>query len=280
MRCFTLLLAGSLVASGAAEGAAAHDFWVQPRVFSAAVEAIVPVTIEVGHGAARQRWSVPPDRVASFVTVGPDGTRDRRAALHLDAPTSDADLRFAKPGTYLIALTTTRATSVLPGIRFTDYAKTEGLTPLLVARAKAGTSNTPGRETYSRRAKAIVRIGGVASPAVVTRPLGMTLEIVPDRDPNDLGPNEPLPVRVLYEGRPLGGAFVKLTNLDFDARPVRTATTDAAGRASVAIPFAGLWQMNVIWTKPLAGSPDADWDTVFSSLTFGTVKPGQAIERR
>lgn len=276
MRRFALLFIGL-----GATSAAAHDFWVQPQVFAAPVGTPLPLTIEVGHGPFRQRWSVAIDRVASFTTVGPDGTTDRRAALHLDSGTNDAELSFAKPGTYIIVLSTNHATSNLPAIRFNDYAKTEGLTPALAARANAGTTDTPGREIYSRRAKALVQIGASTSvQPQVTKPLGLTLEIVPERDPYALKSGEPLPVRIYYEGRPLAGAFVKLTNLDFDAKPVRTALTDAGGRAAFSIPFRGLWQMNVIWTKPLVGNKDADFDTTFSSLTFGTSRAGKPVEGR
>jgi uncharacterized GH25 family protein len=79
---------------------------------------------------------------------------------------------------------------------------------------------------------------------------------------------------VIYDGHPLAGAFVKLNNLDFDARPVETHKTDARGQATFTIPFRGLWQMNVVWTKPIRGNPKADYDTVFSSLTFGYPRPG------
>lgn len=277
MRKLGLLLVGF----GAASAAAAHDFWVQPQVFAAPVGAAVPVTVEVGHGSFRQRWSVAIDRVASFATVGPGGTVDRRADLHLDSGASDAELRFAAPGTYLVVLTTNHASSNLPAIRFNDYAKTEGLVPALAVRAKAGTADTPGREIYSRRAKALVEIGTTTAPQPwVTKPLGLTLEIVPERNPYALKPDEALPVRVYYDGRPLAGALVKLTNLDFDAKPVRAATTDTGGRAVFGIPFRGLWQMNVIWTKQIAGTPQADFDTTFSSLTFGTTRPGKALEGR
>jgi uncharacterized GH25 family protein len=108
----------------------------------------------------------------------------------------------------------------------------------------------------------------------VTRPVGMTLEIVPNRDPYSLGGDTTLPVTVIYDGHPLAGAFVKLNNLDFDARPVETHKTDARGQATFTIPFRGLWQMNVVWTKPIRGNPKADYDTVFSSLTFGYPRPG------
>ncbi len=265
MRCLALALAIVLPI----DAATAHDFWLQPRDFAAAVDTPIPVTIEVGHGPARQRWSAGIDRIATFAAVGSRGTKDLRAALLPPGGSADANIAFSQPGAYVVVLATNRAASDLPAIRFNDYIKAEGIAPATAARAAAGTTELPGRELYSRRAKAIVRIGapGVAQPQV-TRPVGLTLEIVPGRDPTAADFDLTLPVTVLYEGRPLAGAFVKLNNLDFDARPVATAITDAHGGAVFKVPFRGLWQMNVVWTKPIA-DPKADFDTVFSSLTFG-----------
>jgi hypothetical protein len=35
------------------------------------------------------------------------------------------------------------------------------------------------------------------------------------------------------------------------------------------MPRSGSWLLNVIWTKPLAASDETDFETVFSSLSFG-----------
>jgi uncharacterized GH25 family protein len=269
-----------LLALGSAATLDAHDFWVQPQIFSAGVDVPVPVLIEVGHGPFRQRWSAAIDRITKFAAVGPAGSVDRRADLKPPSSASDAEMRFGTPGTYIVVLETTRAESVLPGIRFTDYITAEGIAPAVDLRARNKTTDSPGRELYSRRAKALVRIGASTAPQPqVTRPVGMTLEIVPTRDPYALGSDMTLPVTILYEGHPLAGAFVKLNNLDFDARPVETHKTDANGRATFTIPFRGLWQMNVVWTKPISGNPKADFDTVFSSLTFGYPRPGAPAGR-
>ncbi len=92
---------------------------------------------------------------------------------------------------------------------------------------------------------------------------------MPERDPYRLKPGQTLPVRIVYEGRPLAGALVKLTNLDFDTRPVEMHLSDRAGRAAFSVPHHGAWLINVIWTKPIRDNPKADFDTTFSSLTFG-----------
>ena len=77
------------------------------------------------------------------------------------------------------------------------------------------------------------------------------------------------PVRVFYENRPLAGALVKLTNLKDDATPFEVHLTGEDGRASFAMPTSGAWLLNVIWTKALPRTDEADFETVFSSLSFG-----------
>lgn len=253
---------------------AAHDFWVQPLTFAAPVGNAVPFTIQVGHGTFRQRWGAAIERIVRFDDIGPGGTIDRRAALLNPGGPVDGAVIFAAPGTHILVLETNLAQSELPSIRFNDYIKVEGMTPAIAARERLHLTDSTGRELYSRRAKALVQAGDPTGPQPqVTRPVGLTLEIVPQRNPYALAPTDPVPVQILYQGRPLAGALVKLNNLDFDARPIETHLSDARGMASFNPPRHGKWQLNVIWTKPLTGNPKADFETIFSSLTFGFPSP-------
>ncbi len=269
MRRFGLNLATVCVALLSAGGAGAHDFWLQPRSFNPAVAQPDPITIEVGHGPFRSRWSGALDRVVLFSSLTSGGRVDLKGALR-PTPEQDATLSFPAPGTQMLLFESTAALSNLPSIRYNDYAKVEGLTPALAYRAKVGQTAANGRESYSRRCKALINVGAGGKPNPwVTKPVGFTLEIVPAVDPYELGAGQLLPVQVLYRGAPLRGALVKLTNLEFDVRPVSTHLTDSAGRASFQVPRTGDWLLNVIWTRPIKGNADADFETTFSSLTFG-----------
>ena len=202
-------------------------------------------------------------------SYGPNGAVDQKNALHPSSE-KDGDFAFDKAGTYVLAFQSNYAESNLPFIRYNDYIKVEGLTPAIAYRERTKTTQSPGREIYSRRCKTLIQVGlPQGAQPWVTKPVGLSLEIVPEKNPYTLPPNEELPVHVLYEGRPLAGALVKLTNLEFDVRPVAMHLSDGQGRASFAFPRTGTWLINVIWTKPIAGNPKADFDTTFSSLTFG-----------
>ena len=251
---------------------AAHDFWVQPSEYQVMPGQATSVTLLVGHGADRQRSAIPLRRITRFEAVGPRGFRmDLHSSLQLGGLRDDGALLFRQPGTYVLVLQTdARAYSLLPAIRFNDYLRVEGLTPALLFRQRTHRTSVEGSETYSRQAKTIIRVGDESySAPAVTQPLGLSLEIVPDVDPYAERCPKRLPVHVLYRGRPLSGALVKLTDLEHDADPIEMHLTDEKGRAVFGARERGAWLLNVIWTEVAPASSDADFATTFSSLTFG-----------
>ncbi|MGI8931798.1 MAG: DUF4198 domain-containing protein [Sphingomicrobium sp.] len=248
--------------------ALAHDFWIQPQHFRARPGAPLAFNFLVGHGKFRDRWNNN-NRIMVLQEFSNRSKRDLRAGLRDGSV--DLVASFATPGLRLIAMQTSHSVSELPAIRFKDYAREEGLAPILAARRRAGTTNSAGREKYSRRAKSMIQIGQPlpTDQALATRPVGLKLEIVPDRNPYALDASRILPVHVLFNGRRLPYATVKLTNLGADERPVAIAVTDKAGRARFRVPATGQWLLNVVWAEPVRGDPKVEFDTTFSSLTLG-----------
>jgi uncharacterized GH25 family protein len=242
----------------------AHDFWIQPNHFLAAPDGSISLTFEAGHGPDRQRSPISARRITRFAEVKPDGQAvDLRGML---------DYRLQGAGIHLLFLETdNRAQSHLSSARFNAYLRDEGLTPALRQRAERQSMNEDGFERYSRVAKALIQVGaaGAGGQDQATKVLGLALEIVLERSPYAEPQPAALPVRVLYEGRPLAGGLVKLTNLEHDDAPVETQLTDASGRARFTMPGGGAWLLNVVWTKPVQQADGIDFETVFSSLSFG-----------
>ena len=231
------------------------------------------MTLQVGHGSSRRRSPIPVHRITRFEAISPTGTViDLRENLRLGGDAKDGDFQFQDPGAYVLVLETDDdAHSRLPALRFNEYLKAEGLTPALEQRQRTRRMDEDGIESYGRRAKSIVQVGSplAGSQAQVTKPLGLRLEIVPEVSPYAEPRAATLPVRVFYEGRPLAGALIKLINLEHDAEPVETQVASDSGRASFNMPRTGSWLLNVVWTRPSPHSRDAEFETVFSSLSFG-----------
>ena len=250
--------------------AAAHAFWIEPHAFWLPRPGDVDANLMVGSEAQRDRWGAKASLVSRIVRRGPGGEQDLRAVLRAPPAEADAKVRLAWPGLHLIAVETHETVQELPADRFNAYASEEGLSLALAERARRNTEDRPGREAFSRRAKALIQVGPRTqdASAVATARLGQTLEIVPERDPFTLPAGEPLPVRLYYEGRPLSGATVELISLDIAGGRVARRVTDADGRVSLKLPRVGSWLLNAIWSKPVERA-DADFETVFASLTFG-----------
>lgn len=252
--------------------ARAHDFWVQPEAYWVTPAAGTPLTLLVGHGPQRQRSPIPSSRITRFEAVGLHGLGvDLRPLLRLRGRADDGTVTLDEPGAYVLVLQTdARARCLLPAIRFNDYLRVEGLTPALAFRERTHRMGADGSEAYSRQAKTILQVGThTDAQPQVTRALGLLLEIVLDVDPYAEPLAGKLPVHVIYKGLRLPGALVKLTNLEHDSEPVETHITDRAGRATFSARRNGDWLLNVIWTEVAPPSSDADFETTFSSLSFG-----------
>ena len=252
---------------------AAHDFWLQPSQYWVAPALPVSVTLQVGHGEFRQRSPIALQRITRFQAVAPQGTSiDLHDRLRLGQAIEDGNFTLRAPGLYVIVLQTDdHAQSHLPAIRFNDYVRVEGLTPASDYRTRLNRMETDGSERYSRCAKSLVQVGdsGTETQSQVNKPVGLPLEIVPEVNPYAMTRFPNFPVTVIYLGQPLAGALVKLTNLKDDARPLEMHLTDRDGRASFAMPSSGSWLLNVIWTRALPASEETEFETVFSSLSFG-----------
>lgn len=266
-RLFPRLLACATLALSVSAPVLAHDFWLQPERFMIAPGALTPLTMQVGQGSSRQRSPIPLHRIARFAAVGADG-----ASVDLRKSLADGTVEIKQAGTWLLVLETdNHAYSLLPAERFNAHLHAEGLTPALAERARRNQAEAEGSESYSRVAKAIMQVGPRTPGAdrAVSAPIGLPLEIVPEANPYAQPQPERLSVSVLYLGKPLAGATVKFTNLDQDAEPFETRISDSAGRAAFTMPTSGRWLMNVVWTRAQPRGSDTDFDTVFSSLSFG-----------
>lgn len=252
--------------------AAAHDFWLVPQSFEvdAAQTPAVRVAFMVGHADEVNPWNLQWDRVVAVRAHGPGGAVDLSPTLSTASRLrpGTVTLRADEPGTHVVAFESNHSFSELEADKFNDYAESEGLTAITGAREAAGTADQNGREIYGRRAKVLLQVGGEATEHATTA-LGHTLEIVPEANPYALGDDRRLPVRVMFRGAPLEGATIDITALGTGEEAFATEVTDADGRAVFDVPEGGAYRINTVWGVPNADDRLAEFETMFSSLTFG-----------
>lgn len=244
-----------------ASQAQAHDFWIEPSIFRPRPGAIVSVGLRVGQDfvgdpVPRSSRSIERFFVRQAGAEQPiDGsdTIDPAGWLRADGQT-----------TALIGYRSTGAFTELAAEKFEAYLRQHGLEHVLDARGKRGESGKPGRERFYRYAKAL--LGGTqASAAAATGPAGFAYEIVPDDDPT--ARFGPFRGRVLYDGKPLGGALVVAIPHSGPAAQL-TARSDAQGGFAFDLPRGGVWLVKSVHMVRAGFFSDADWESLWASLTF------------
>lgn len=249
----------------------AHDFWIAPQSYQLEKPGAVPTAIMVGHPKDRSLWPINPHRVISLKSHGANGVTDHQDRISTLLPNGRLLLSLDTPGTHMLMIETTSASSILPAKSFNSYLDEEGLTPIITDRARKETQNEEGREIYSRRGKALIQVGPLdeKSARYVTRPLGMTLEIVPQTHPYALDAGAQMSATVYYRGKAAPGVSVGLISLDTDAGLVKTLKTNAKGHVTFKRPKSGQWMLHAVWSDALEDTSEADYDTIFSSLSLG-----------
>ena len=244
-----------------ANGVHAHDFWIEPSTFHPAPGSTVAVGLRVGQnfvGDPVPRFSASIEQfvirqAGSEQPIGGSDNIDPAGFFRADGQ-STAVIAYRSSGSFI----------ELPADKFEDYLRQYGLDRIIDLRAEARrTRQKPGRERFYRYAKALLT--GQQPSAAVTQPLGLAYEIVPDDDPTVR--LAPFRGRVLYDGKPLSGALV-VAMLRSDPSVRLTARSDAQGAFSFALPRAGVWLIKSVHMVRASFFSDADWESLWASLTF------------
>lgn len=229
----------------------AHDFWIEPSAFRPDTGQIVGVRLRVGQELLGDPVPRDPSLVDRFVlngspVVGRDGS-DPAGYFRVDAS-----------GLLVVGYQSHFSRVEMTAEKFNQYLKEEGLD-----RIPRQTSTV--HDAFSRCAKSLV-LAGPAAPAQADRVLGFTLELVAEKNPYASGD---LPVRLLYQGRPMAGALVVAFNRR-NAAERQSVRTDQQGRATFRIAQPGLWLVKAVHMIPAPKSADAEWASYWASLTFET----------
>ena len=263
---FLCKLALAVLAGFVALPATAHEFWLEPEDFTP--ERGVDVVINHNYGQNFKGDGLP--YVADwheryFVAE----IRSERPILGFDGDLPAVTMRFLKPGLKILAYDgTPENQSFETFAKFEAFLAKAGLAHIAERHRALGKPETDITERFARQAKLLLGVG--ADTEAVRgrdRAVGLRLELVADRNPYRLKPGERLPVRLLFDGEPIADVTIHAFNRQDPENPVKT-TTDAEGRADIALPVSGPYLLSAIHMFESPPSDTADWSSLWASLTF------------
>jgi len=243
--------------------AAAHDFWILPVSFRPQTGVVLQVHLRVGMNLAGEPVQRDDARIARFVLLDAGGSF--QPVVGLDGQEPAGMVRILGQGPQILAYESTPAPITLEAAKFDAYLADEGLDRIRAIRKERGQAGTPGREVFSRHAKALLRVGDETGSE--DRLVGLTLEIAPVQSPRV---GEPARFRVLFHGRALPGALVVSMSAADVAHPDRQRT-DERGEVTLELKHEGLHLIKCVHMIEAPDSYDADWESFWGSLTFEAV---------
>lgn len=243
--------------------ASAHDTWLIADSGLVAVGQPVILSLTSGDAFPQDDFAIDPRRVKRAVVRLGDSTR----ALSKPRPAAQA-LRYewipGTEGTAAAGVDLAPKILVLEPGKIEEYLREIDATPQVRAEWAALGGKRKWVESYSKHAKTFIRVGRPLEDLSSTRPLGLGLELVPERDPTALDAGQTLTVLVLHRGRPLAGFAVGA--IHEGSENATFARTDSAGRARVVLASRGRWLLNGTLIRRSL-SPKLVWESDFTTLT-------------
>lgn len=258
----TLAAICSCLIVAATAGTRAHDFWIEATAYRPAVGALVGLRLLVGERMLGDPVTREPEFIDRFVVARGSGEQQVPGR---DGGHPAGILRVDGPGLLVVGYESKPRPVELTPEKFEQYLGEEGLDEIRTL-LPSGRATSKARELFSRCAKALL-LAGPASGAESDRALGLTFELVSEKNPYAATPGEELPFRLTYRGRPKAGALVIAISQQ-DASIKLSARSDRQGRIAFRFPRRGVWLVKAVHMVPGQPGAKVDWQSFWASITF------------
>ena len=267
MRFGPAVVAALAAATAPCASASAHEFWIQPDSFTPPAGQPLAVRLFVGSPGSLQEVPRRQNHLVRFEILRlSDRMGGPVPGVFGSAPAGQ--LPSVAPGRHVVVYQGGPSLIEMPAGRFEGYLVEEGLARIVAERVRRDETLRPGRESYGRYAKALLRAGRPGNGAVdVDVEVGLPIEFVPSSNPFSWRAGDSFEVRLVLDGQPLADQQVKLIHL-VDRELQILFRTDAAGAVSLRPPRAGPWMLASVFMRRAASAESHDWESLWASLTF------------
>ena len=244
--------------------ATGHEFWISPESYRLAPGGQLVSSLLVGEDFKGNSMIYNPGGQRRF-EVEVKGNSVRFRSIVGDDPA--LRVRVKEPGLHVISYYSTPTTFTFKSWdKFVSYVEGKGEEAVLDLHRQRGLPKQDFDEAYSRCAKALVQAGKANGQ---DRAVGLPLEFVAAANPYLDDVSTGLPVTLLWKGKPLAGAQIKVF-IRGEAGHLITSLlrTDARGQALIDTAHKGEYLLNSVHLISPETVSDAAWESYWASLTF------------
>jgi uncharacterized GH25 family protein len=246
---------------------AGHDTWLVPEQFRVHPGDTIAVDMNTGMDFPISLGPVTTDRIQYFDRHSPSEVT-AITEYEMSGNSLRAQVKFENSGTHTVAAATRPRLISLSAKEFNEYLIVDGLKSIYEFREEKGLLEEDAVELYSKYPKALVQAGDILTDNV-TKPLGLTVELVPLVNPYALEVGDELPVMFLFRGVPVAGVEVSWSYPGKGETFAGTVATDGEGKAVIPLENAGSYVIRAIQMLPVEEKAHS-WESYWASLTFET----------
>ncbi len=244
----------------------AQDYWLQPDKFFYKTDEECKISFKTGDNLKGQSWSLKKENIVRLEIDNLTASTDLKG-LAKTGEKENLIIPVKKEGTQLIIMQTSDELITSEAAVFNAYLKDYGLDDVIAQRKKAGTSDNPATEKYACFLKLMIQCGDTKDDTF-KKVVGLPIEIVPDKNPFAVKIGDIMHFKILFHGKPLFGAEVKIWNHNGNLTTTQRIFTQQDGTIEMPVSNSGSWLLNV--TKMVAvNSGEVAWRSYRGSLLFG-----------
>ncbi|MEX2233443.1 MAG: DUF4198 domain-containing protein [Cyclobacteriaceae bacterium] len=244
----------------------AHEFWLEPDKFYFAAGESAKVSLKVGENFIGEAWKVTTARIVRMEQHVGKQLYDLKKLLK-DEATDPIQVVLRGEGSHILVMESNTAFIKMDGEKFTEYLVEDGLDDVLYQRKKAETSGDSATEYYSRHTKLLLQTGSKTDDTY-KKVCNLPVEIIPDKNPALLKKGDPIAFKILFEGKPLFGAKVKVWNRYNHRTSVQNIFSQQDGMIETHVSNPGNWMVSVVKMVP-SKNPKAQYRSYWGTLVFG-----------
>jgi uncharacterized GH25 family protein len=254
-----VLMVGSVLAQ-------AHEFWMHPSGFFFSKGESVVISFKVGENFTGEPWNLQKSKLLKLEHHRMALSKDL-FPITVEGEKEHLRVLLEEEGTHLFVMQTNHAFVDLEAEKFNEYLKEDGLDDAYNRRKKTNSLDKNGREMYARYTKLFVQ-AGKKKDDTYKKEIGLPLEIMPIQNPYQLKVGSRVSFKILFKGKPLFGARVKVWNRHNNRTMVQNIYSQQDGVIETHISNPGMWMVSVVNMIP-AQHPKADWESFWGSMVFG-----------
>lgn len=248
--------------------AVAQEYWIQPEKFTIKTGEKLVAAFSAGENFMRESWNLDKSDIdalqlhqLSMVISLKDSVKNTE---------KDFSYTVKNEGTCLLAMQTANVLLESDADKFNEFLKQAGLDDALYQRRQKNALTSLGKEYYAVYTKLLVQVGQKRD-YTYSKVLGFPAEIIPLQNPYAFKIGEKVRFKILFDGKPVFGARVKVWNRSPHRTTIQNIYTEKDGTIEAIISNSGSWMVTVVNMVP-SKQAGAEWQSYRASLVFGIDK--------